>query len=124
MANVEIKDRHNGGGQLRVGKDVQIKNGCKFDITADITIGDHCRITDDVMIFTHKHGLIDHSQVRHFPLSIGAGVFIGARSIIQGGVGIIGEHAFIAPGSVVVKEVPPWELWGGNPAKKLREIEH
>ncbi len=48
-------------------------------------------------------------------------VFIGARSIISKGV-TIGEHSIVAVGSVVVKSIPPNEIWGGNPAKFISKI--
>lgn len=47
--------------------------------------------------------------------------FIGARSIICKGV-TIGDHAMIAAGSVVVGDVPANEVWGGNPAKFIKNI--
>ena len=48
-------------------------------------------------------------------------VFIGARSIICKGV-TIGEKSMIAAGSVVVKDIPKGEIWGGNPAKFIAKI--
>lgn len=36
----------------------------------------------------------------------------------------IGERSIIAAGSVVVKDVPPDEVWGGNPAKFIKKIEY
>jgi acetyltransferase-like isoleucine patch superfamily enzyme len=48
-------------------------------------------------------------------------VFIGLNSIITKGV-IIGERSIIAAGSVVVKNIPNDEIWGGNPAKFIRKI--
>jgi len=48
-------------------------------------------------------------------------VFIGARSIILKGVHI-GARSMVSAGSVVVKDIPADELWGGNPAKFIKEI--
>lgn len=54
--------------------------------------------------------------------TIGDGVWIGARAIILPGV-TIGEGAVVAAGAVVTKDVEPWAVVGGNPAKfiKMRE---
>lgn len=45
---------------------------------------------------------------------------IGAGSIIIPGT-IIGHGSLIGAGSIVTKNVPPYEVWAGNPARKLRE---
>ena len=55
------------------------------------------------------------------PIHIGDCVFIGARSIICKGV-TIGDHAIIAAGSVVIKDIPADEIWGGNPAKFISKV--
>ena len=51
---------------------------------------------------------------------IGDDVWIGCNAIIMCGV-TIGNGAIIAAGSVVTKDVPPYEIWGGNPAKKIKD---
>jgi acetyltransferase-like isoleucine patch superfamily enzyme len=47
-------------------------------------------------------------------------VFIGGHALILKGV-TIGDEAVVAAGSVVTKNVPSGEIWGGNPAKPLRQ---
>lgn len=44
--------------------------------------------------------------------------FIGANAIVLPGVNI-GDNAIIAAGAVVTSDIPPNEVWGGNPAKKF-----
>ena len=51
--------------------------------------------------------------------TIGDGVWIGARAIILPGV-TIGEGAVVAAGAVVTKDVEPWAVVGGNPAKFIK----
>ena len=46
-------------------------------------------------------------------------VWIGTASVVLSGVRI-GEGAVVAAGSVVTKDIPPYEIWGGNPAVKIR----
>lgn len=52
--------------------------------------------------------------------TIGNDVWIGDRVLIKAGV-IVGDGAIIGMGSVVTKDIPPYEIWGGNPAKLLRK---
>lgn len=47
-------------------------------------------------------------------------VWIGSNVLIKGGVHI-GTGAVIGMGSVVTKDIPPYEIWAGNPAKKIRD---
>ena len=63
-------------------------------------------------------------HIKSQPIEIGDHVWIGARAMIMKGVKI-GEGAIVAIGSVVVKDVPPYAIVGGNPAKiiKYRNIE-
>ena len=99
-----------------------------FDLTADITLGEYVEIATGVQIFTHKHhwnhsvGLRkDCQRTTLHPLTIGVDVFIGVNAIILGGVGKIGRCAVIGAGSVVTKPVPGFEVWAGNPARKIGE---
>lgn len=55
------------------------------------------------------------------PIIIENDVFIGANCYIGKGV-TIGSRSIIAAGSVIVKNIPSDEIWGGNPAKKIRDI--
>ena len=52
--------------------------------------------------------------------TIGNDVWIGAKCFIKGGV-TIGNGAVIGMGSVVTKDVPPYEIWAGDPAKCIRK---
>ncbi len=55
-----------------------------------------------------------------YPTTIGRDCWIGLRAVVMTGV-TIGDGAVIAAGSVVTKDVPPFEVWGGVPARKLRD---
>ena len=61
--------------------------------------------------------------IKASPIIIGDDVFIGANSIILKGV-TIGNRSIIGAGSVVTSDVPPDEVWAGNPARFLKRLEH
>lgn len=97
----------------------------KIEIGNYVNIGAGCLIMD-----TNFHSLDwrirmdserDVVSAKTVPVKIDDFVFIGARSIICKGVHI-GEKSIIAAGSVVIKDVPAGELWGGNPAKFIKKI--
>lgn len=104
----------------------KICDGVFIDITGNVTIGSSSEIADNVRIYTHKHHWIgrglrkDNNVIDFWSLSIGNDVFIGVNSIIIGARSI-GDGAIIGAGSVVTEDVPPYEKWAGNPARKIGE---
>jgi len=95
----------------------------------EVVIGKHVKIGGGTKLYdTDFHNLLPEKRRDEFsdiaiskPIKIHDNVFIGAHSIILKGV-IIGENSIIAAGSVVTKNVPKNVIWGGNPAKFIREI--
>lgn len=117
-----------GKGKLILNKsNVSIGLGTELDLTGNIKIGDFSEISNSVTIFTHKH-MWNHSRdirskihkILPVDLFIGRDVFIGDGAIIIC-VNTIGDGAIIGAGSVVTKNIPPYEVWAGNPAKKINE---
>lgn len=116
-------------GRVIIGQNVGITSSlirCDESITIgdDVKIGGGCRIFDtnfhstDTIVRTSSE---DQKHVRTAPVVIGNRVFIGTGCIICKGV-TIGENSMIAAGSVVVKDVPANEVWGGNPAKCIKKL--
>lgn len=66
-------------------------------------------------------GYKDWIHVKICPVKICNKVWIGFNSIILKGV-TIGEGSIVGAGSVVTKDVPPWTIVAGNPARIIREI--
>lgn len=121
-----------------VHKDVMIKigDGCCFGafnhITATnyIEIGDNCLTGKWVTITDNSHGSTDIDDMLLPPskrkvfskgsVVIGKNVWIGEKATILSGV-TIGDGAVIAANSVVTKNVPPYSVVGGVPAKIIRQ---
>ncbi len=119
-------------------------------VIRNTTLGKFCSIGPDVLIGLGKHPsntfvsthpiffsirgqaqevICDRNYFDEFaPVTIGNDVWIGARAIILDGI-TIGDGAIIAAGSLVTKDVPPYAIIGGIPAKvikyrfKIAEIE-
>ena len=114
-------------GFLSIDPTAKIKPSVTIDLSADVTIGPHAEIREEVMIFTHKHhwghsrGLRQEIEtIERVPLTIGEDAFIGVRAVLIG-VRHIGKGAVIGAGAVVTKDVSDYEVWGGNPAKQIGE---
>ena len=90
-----------------------------------IIIGDQATISQDAMLCTASHDISSKIlELTTAPVKVGAGAWVAARAIVLPGV-TIGEGAVVAAGAVVTKDVEPWMVVGGNPAKviKKRELE-
>lgn len=124
-----------GSGNIIVHDNVGMTSSSIF-CQYKVEIGSHVLIGADTIIMdnnfhsmdysirgTDKEGYQHEGTINTAPVIIGNNVFIGTRSIINKGV-CIGEGAVIAAGSVVVKDIPAWEIWGGNPAKFIKSLNH
>lgn len=95
-----------------------------------ITIGNNVKIGGGTCIYTTDFHSLDPKiraskddlvQSKCAPVHICDNVFIGAHSIILKGV-TIGENSIIGAGSVVTKNIPANQIWGGNPVKFIRKL--
>lgn len=107
-------------GQLILEDGVHINDDCVIDYSGGITIGEMSHISWGVYIITHFHGESAYSKPLPIPLSIGKNVRICAKSIIMHQVRTIGDGAIIGAGAVVTKDVPPYAVVAGNPARILK----
>lgn len=117
-------------GHLSIGNNVGMSSTA---IVCDkhIQIGNFVKIGGNVVIYdTDFHSLNsnlrhekmnDYSNTNRQDVIIEDNVFIGAHSTILKGV-CIGENSIIGACSVVTKSIPKNEIWGGNPAKFIRNI--
>lgn len=110
---------------IRIGEDTIIGEGAVLDGRAPLIIGNHVDIASDVMIYNSQHD----TTAEHFaavesivkaPVLIEDYVFIGPRAIILPGVRI-GKGAVVGAGAVVTKNVEPFKIVGGVPAKEIGE---
>ena len=135
-----------GTGRIRIGDRVHI-GGSMLVSVQEITIEDDVTIAWDCLIYDHdshstdwekrkqdtekeyrnlisgKSPIIDKdwSAVKSAPIRICSKAWIGTGVKILKGV-TIGEGAVIGAGSVVTKDVEPWTVAGGNPARTIRRL--
>ena len=108
-----------------IGEDSIIGEGAVLDGRAKLEIGNHVDIASEVMIYNSEHNVEapDFAGVESVitaTVNIADYVFIGPRAIILPGVNI-GKGAVVAAGAVVTKNVEPFAIVGGVPAKQIGE---
>lgn len=127
------------GGSISLGEWCFIGEGARIWSAASINIGDRVLISHNVNIFdslTHPlRAQQRHEQFKAImqtghphsidlgerPVSVKSDAWIGANACVLRGV-TIGEGAVVGAGAVVTKDVPPYTIAAGNPARVIREL--
>jgi len=109
-------------GPLHLGSEVSINARATLDGgRAGIRIGHGTRIASGATLYAFDHGLAPDHRIMDQPVTsrgieLGCDVWVGAQAGITDGVRI-GDHAVVAMGAVVTRDVPPWALVAGVPAR-------
>lgn len=113
------------GFNVAIGDRTFINYDCVMLDCNRITIGHDVQIGPGVHIYTATHPLDAATRLSGLelalPVTIGAGVWLGGRSVVCPGV-TIGENTVVGAGSIVVKHLPPNVLAVGNPCRVVRRL--
>jgi gamma-carbonic anhydrase len=119
-------------GDVEIGPETGIWYGCvvRGDVN-EIRIGARTNIQDGTVIHVAAEGqgtyIGDEITVGHMVLlhacTVESNAFVGMKSCVMDGAHVA-RHAMVAAGALVTpgKRVPTGELWGGSPARKLRDL--
>lgn len=101
---------------VKIGNRVKVKNGVavweRVTIEDDVFLGPYCVLTNDI----NPRAAVAKGSDGFLPTLIKKGATIGANATVVCGI-TIGEYAFVAAGAVVTKDVPPYALMVGVPAR-------
>jgi maltose O-acetyltransferase len=122
--NVNSGAYFGNGLKLKIGNDSSIGQNCQ--IANDVTIGCDVMMAPEVVIFSVGHQTSDtripmrlQGNTPARPVVIEDDVWIGQRAIILPGV-TIGSGSIIGSGAVVTKDIAPFSVVGGNPARVIK----
>lgn len=106
---------------VKLGHHTVVGDHCRLDGRSGIFVGNNVDVSSETNIFTWEHDIESPTfDTKGGPVVIGDWAYIGTRVTILPGV-TIGEGAVVASGAVVTKDVEPWIMVGGVPAKFIRK---
>lgn len=130
--NVQIRENADVGEGCILSKDVYVDHGVRIGhrckIQNGVSVYNGVEIGDEVFVGPYATFTNDrvprafNAEWKVTPTRIATGASIGANSTIVCGVSI-GEYAMVAAGSVVTKDVPPYALVMGNPARLVGKVD-
>lgn len=125
----------------RVGRNVRIRPSVRITIPWNLALGDDVSVGDYAILYalgpirigcgtfvsqyahlcagTHDYSSLDYPLLRP-PIDVGQNCWIAADAFIGPGT-TVGDGAVIAARATVVKDVPPGEVWGGSPARFIKQ---
>lgn len=120
-----IISTHSASAVIKIGNNCGF-SGVSIGCLEAITIGDNVLTGANVIITDFDWHDIDPERRRSSvgdskPVVIGNNVFIGVNSVVWKGV-TIGDNAVIGANSLVTKDVPQNTIYGGNPARFIKEL--
>ena len=111
---------------MKIGYNVFILHGTVIDNSRPflIEIGNNVTLAPKCHILTHDASMCNFLNITRIgKVKILDNCFIGANTVIMPNV-TIGPNAVVGAGSVVTKNVEPFSIFAGNPAKKIDSLEH
>jgi acetyltransferase-like isoleucine patch superfamily enzyme len=107
------------GYKLSFGDNVVIHRHVMLDDRGGIEVGDNVSISDYVNIYSHTHDIDDIEKVYNRATRIGNGARITYHATVLAGTNV-GDHAMIGTGAVVTRDVEPYHIALGIPAKTIK----
>lgn len=106
------------------------------NIAPGTVIGRYCSFARNVYVYTRNHpvnwksthpfffnsnlGIVEQDMISRSKITIGNDVWIGMNVVILPSVSVVGDGAVIGAGSIVTKDIPPYAVVAGNPAKIIK----
>lgn len=107
------------GYNLEIGDDVVIHRNVLLDDRGGIVLGNRVSISDYANVYSHTHSIVDQLDVTNAKTVIGDGVRITYHATILAGVHV-GENAMVGAHALATRDVRPWHVNVGIPAKAVR----
>lgn len=131
--NVNINKNGEGKFLIEIGNNVSFNNNCQVTAVCKIVIKDGCLFASNVFVTDHYHGQITHEDMNirpslreiysKGPVILEENVWVGQNVSIMPNV-TIGKCSIIGANSVVTRDIPPFSVAAGVPAKIIKCMSH
>lgn len=111
--------------QVEIGKWVFVGRNTIIAAKNQVKIGDFTVIAPNCYIIDHEHGFSKNDVILNQKsvlkeTVIGRDCYLGTGCTVLAGV-TIGDGTVIGAGSIVTKDIPPYQIWAGNPARYVKD---
>lgn len=113
------------GSKVSIGDNSGIGVNC--ELHGEVNIGNNVLMAPECIFYTvnHEFSKVDvpigtQGDSNMEPINVGNDVWFGRRVMVMPGVSI-GDHSIVAAGSVVTRDVPPYSIVGGAPARVIKK---
>ncbi len=107
------------GYNLEVGDDVVVHRNVLLDDRGGIVLGDRVSISDYANVYSHTHSIVNQEDVTDARTVIGAGARVTYHATVLAGTQV-GENSMVGAMAVATRDVRPWHVNVGIPAKSVR----
>jgi acetyltransferase-like isoleucine patch superfamily enzyme len=121
---------HGDRARLRIHPTAVVNNALFNVGSGDITVGEYAFFGHNVSVLTGTHDITKFGRERQLAIPrsgrdivIGEGVWVASNALVLGPC-VIGAHAVVGGGSLVLGDVEPYTIVAGSPAEVLRTIPH
>ena len=119
-----------GAARVRIGGGSFLNLGVMIAAMELVEIGDHCMFANGCFVANAEHRFEDRDEpvpwqgfTSKGPTRVGDNVWCGANVVVTGGV-TVGERCVIGANSVVTRDLPPFSVAAGAPARVLRQVRY
>ncbi|HEX8723386.1 MAG TPA: acyltransferase [Pyrinomonadaceae bacterium] len=123
--NVTVYDSTTVVGDVTIGDNTWVGPFCSLDGTGGLEIGSFCALSLGTQLITHdtvRWALSGgRAAYEYAPVRVGDCCFLGVHSVVTRGVSV-GDHSLVAAGAVVTKDVEPYSIVAGVPARRVGAV--
>lgn len=111
------------GEKVHLARDSIISSAYNVTVGREVTFGPHAIVMDNNHGFHNPEMTVMRQGLTGSPVTIGDYAWLGANSVVLPGVSV-GKGAIVAAGAIVARDVPPYTIVGGVPAKAIGTRNH